>query len=333
VLRKIVAFAVASTTAGWLAVAAATAEDPSPSAGEPAPATEIVHPVDRAIMVYVPSGAFTMGLGADEAKKLAASLGETDYHKFAAEEWFPQRRVYVEGFFIDKFEVTNELWNKYTKATGYHAKLSKGPKEAAEGKLDVYPAGQITWAEAQQYANWARKRLPYEAQWEKAARGTDGRWYPWGNEPPTKERGVFPAHQGPRTIYDRVGSRPAGASPYGAMDMSGNMYEWTCEFMEPYPNNPEAERMLSYTGHQFGCLRGGSFYHAMHALSCPKRFGFRPDETYYHVGFRTVWEPPAGYFKSADFTKAKETVPARKAEMEKLQATGLQHPPLNWTGG
>jgi len=312
----------------------AVAEQPAAAPDEPAAGTAIVHPVDRALMVYVPSGYFIMGFDAEDAKKLATSLGEKDYHKFAAEEWFPKRREYVAGFFIDKFEVTNELWNKYTKATGYKPKLSKGPKEALEGKLDVYPAGQILWAEAQQYANWARKRLPFEAQWEKAARGTDGRWYPWGNEPPTKDRGVFPAEfQGGFMIYDRVGSRPAGASPYGALDMSGNMYEWTCEFMEPYPNNPEAEQMGSYMGHQNGCLRGGSFYHAMHALGCAKRFGFRPDETYYHAGFRTVWEPPAGYFKSAEFTKAKEAVPARKAEMEKLRASGLPSPVKGWAGG
>lgn len=300
--------------------------------GEPSPGTEIVHPVDRAIMVYVPAGHFVMGLDVPEAKKLAKSLGEADYHKFAMEEWFPARRVYVDGFFIDKHEVTNERWNQYVKATGYRPKLAKGPPEATAGKMDAYPAAQVTWTEAQQYANWARKRLPCEAQWEKAARGTDARWYPWGNQPPTKERGIFPDEQGKPTWCEPVGSRPAGASPYGCLDMSGNMYEWTSQWMEPYPNNPEHERMLPHTGHKFGCLRGGSFYHAMHALSCPKRFGFEPHETYYHVGFRTVWEPPAGYFHSSEFSKAKQMVAQRQSEMEESRARGLPHAPRDWAG-
>ena len=315
-----------------LAFIAGAAMAAEPSSDKPAAGTEIVHPADRAIMVYVPAGPFVMGIDADGARRLAASLGEADYHKFAMEQWFPQRRVHVDGYFIDKYEVTYEQWNRYTAATGYRPKLSKGPREAAEGKMDVYPVAQITWAEAQQYANWARKRLPSEAQWEKAARGTDGRWYPWGNEPPRGERGVFPDAQGKPTISQPVGSRPAGASPYGCLDMSGNMYEWTSEWMEPYANNPEHERVMAIGGHKFGCLRGGSFYHAMHALSCPKRFGFEPQETYYHVGFRTVWEPPAGYVGTADFTEARRRVAQRKAQTDKARASGLAEAPRDWAG-
>lgn len=283
-------------------------------------------------MVYVPAGRFLMGIDKLEAIKLAASLGEQDYHKFAMEEWFPQRQVHLDGYFIDKFETTHELWNKYVAATGYKAKLPKGPPEVSAGKMDAYPVAQVTWTEAQQYANWARKRLPTEAQWEKAARGTDGRWYPWGNRPPTKDRGVFPKDQGEITTAVAVGSRPAGASPYGCLDMSGNVYEWTSEWMEPYPNNPEHERVLSIAGHKFGVVRGGSFYHAMHALSCPKRMGFEPQETYYHVGFRTVWEPPAGYFASVEFKTARNAVAARKAELERRRAAGLREAPRHWAG-
>lgn len=308
------------------------AQPPVIPADEPAPGTAIVHPVDGSIMVYVPSGYFLMGMDAPEAQKIAVTLGYDDYHKFAAEEWFPQRKVFVSGYFVDQYELTHELWGKYVKATGYKGGKSKGPPEAEAGKMLMYPVAQVSWAEAQQYGNWAGKRLPTEAQWEKAARGTDGRWYPWGNEPLTEERGVFvDLKTGHDTYFQMVGSKPAGVSPYGCMDMAGNMYEWTGEWFEPYPNNPEAERLRSYCGHQNGVLRGGSFYHAKHAFCTAKRFGFRPEETYFHVGFRCVWEPPAGYFKSEEFKKAKAAVEARRAELEKLREQSVKNP-SRWTG-
>ena len=112
--------------------------------------------------------------------------------------------------------------------------------------------------------------------------------------------------------------------------MAGNVYEWTSQWHEPYPNAPERQRMLSYMGHQNGCLRGGSFYHARHAYVCAKRFGFRPEETYYHVGFRTVWEPPTDYFSTAAFAEAKAAVAAREAEIAALRAKGLQKPPASF---
>lgn len=315
------------------ASAAAPPAQPSEAIpGEPAPGTAIVHPVDGAIMVWVPSGVFLMGMDAPEAQKMADRLGYKHYHEFAAEEWFPQRRVFVQGYFIDQYEATHELWGKFVKATGHKDEKVKGPKEAAEGKMAMYPVCQVSWAEAQKYANWAGKRLPTEAQWEKAARGTDGRWYPWGNEPLDVSRGVFvDLKKNTDTYFEMVGGKPAGASPYGCMDMAGNMYEWTSEWFEPYPNNPEASRLLSYCGHQNGVLRGGSFYHARHSYSAAKRFGFRPSETYFHVGFRCVWEPPAGYFNSEAFKKAKEAVQARRAELERLRETSVKDVP-RWTG-
>ena len=295
---------------------------------EPEAGTMIVHPEDGAVMVWVPSGAFTMGINADTAMDLAEKLGYDHYHKFAAEEWFPQRKVYVQGFFVDKYEVTVARWKRYVELSSYEREGAprRWPKEPQADAYDLYPVTRVLWGEAQQYASYFGKALPLERQWEKAARGTDARLYPWGNEMPTKELGAFTAdimgkENSPTSTYP-VGSFPKGASPYGCMDMSGNVYEWTSEWHEPYPNNPERKRMLSYMGHKNGCLRGGSFYHAAHALPAVKRFGFRPDETYFHVGFRTVWTPPDGWFETAAFEKAKSQVEAReKAIDEKRQAT------------
>jgi formylglycine-generating enzyme required for sulfatase activity len=300
---------------GSALLAVAAAPDPAPD--EPPAGTEIVHPGDGALMVYVPSGWFVMGVNADEADRLARRLGYKDYHAIAAEEWFPRRRVWLPGYFVDKYEVTLGQWERYAAATKYAPKLAKVAETMARDK-SLFPAVNITWAEAQHYANWARKQLPGEAQWEKAARGTDGRTYPWGEAPLSAEYGVFvDLKTNKPTAIQRVGSKPAGASPYGCLDMAGNAYEWTADWFEPYPNNPEAERMLSYTGHQNGVLRGGSFYHADHAYGAAKRFGFRPDETYYHVGFRCVWTPPDGWFKSQAFSDAKAAVAPLKADIDR----------------
>ncbi len=287
-----------------------------PTTPEPPAGTTIVHPVDGALMVYVPSGWFIMGMDADEADAHAKSLGYADYHAIAAEEWFPRRREFTKGYFIDKHEVTVARWKAFVEATGFVSpwEAPKWPAEEEPGMYDRFPVTRVLWAEAQKYANWCGKQLPTEKQWEKAARGTDGRIYPWGNSPLTTELGVFvDLTTRKRTSMQPVGSKPAGASPYGALDMAGNVYEWTSDWFEPYPNNPEAERLLSYTGHLNGVLRGGSFYHGTHTYSGAKRFGFKPDETYFHVGFRTVWEPPPGYVDSAAYADAKAAADAISA--------------------
>lgn len=256
----------------------------------------IRHPRDGAEMVWVPDGYFIMGTNADIAQKEAEQLGYKDYHEIAAQESFPQRMVYVQGFFMDKYEVTIERWKSFVDATKW-AKAKDAPDPTWIGpelkpEQARLPIASITWQAAQQYANWAGKQLPTEAMWEKAARGTDGRWYPWGNERPTHEYGVISETDKPLPGVEPVGSYPKGASPYGCMDMAGNVYEWTSEWMEPYPNNPEPEGAW---GHRYVELRGGSFYHGRHSYRCDKRFGFELNETYYHVGLRTAWYPPADF--------------------------------------
>lgn len=305
----------------YMALVCAVAEiQPEPLKDELPVGTEIVHPMDGTLMVYVPAGWFIMGMNADDADRVAKRLGYKDYHAIAAEEWFPRRRVWLPGYFMDKYEVTLAQWERFAAAAKYSPNLAKTPVPSARDK-SLFPAVNVTWAEAQRYANWAKKQLPGEAQWEKAARGTDSRTYPWGNEPLSVERGVFVDLKSNKpTAVQRVGSKQAGASPYGCLDMAGNVYEWTADWFEPYPNNPEAERLLSYTGHQNGVLRGGSFYHADHAYCAAKRFGFRPDETYYHVGFRCAWSPPEGWFMSEAFRRAKAAVPAAMAEMKRRRA-------------
>jgi formylglycine-generating enzyme required for sulfatase activity len=308
--------------------AGGTDRRPGPQIDEPPAGTMIVHPKDGALMVYVPSGWFVMGMDRPEAERVAADLGYESYHQIAAEEWFPRRLEYVRGFFIDRCEVTNHRWSRYVRASG-HESPDKRRKRPPGGPAQwaAYPVVRVLWAESQQYANWAGKSLPSERQWEKAARGTDGRRFPWGDEPLDPKRGVFVHLENDKpTRMAVVGSKPAGASPYGCLDMAGNVYEWTSDWHEPYPNNPEYERMLSYMGHKNGVLRGGSFYHARAAYVCAKRFGFKPDETYYHVGFRTVWRPPAGWFGTEEFENARQAVEQRREELAKRRKNAAPAP-------
>ena len=164
------------------------------------------------------------------------------------------------------------------------------------------PAGAITWDEAKAYARWAGKALPTDAQWEKAARGTDGRLYPWGNDAPTPDHANVSWKQ-PLP----VGKHPRGASPYGTLDMMGNQYEWTSDWLELYPGNPQADKMRDYAGRKNVSLRGGawSWFYGWISYCAAKRYGLKPDETFNLVGFRTVWEPPTSYFESPQFLKDK----------------------------
>lgn len=297
---------------------------------EPAAGTTIVHPGDGAVMVWVPTGPFIMGMNADEAEKLASALGYESYHDFAAEEYFPRRIEWTRGYFIDKYEVAVWQWKNFEEASGFESefKAKKYARPKAPGAYDLYPVVRVLWAESQVYVNYFGKALPTEKQWEKAARGTDGRWFPWGNDIPTPEHGAMSGdiEGDDGSSVALVGSSSLNVSPYGVMDMSGNVYEWTSAWMEPYPNNPERERIIDYMGQTNGVLRGGSFYHARHALVSAKRFGFRPHETYFHVGFRSVWEPPADYFKSDAYEQAREAVAAAERRLSAMRENAEKAP-------
>lgn len=269
----------------------------APHADLPAGFT-IRHPKDGAEMVWVPAGWFRMGIDKETAIAQAAQLGYKDYHEIAAEESFPEHLRYVQGFFIDKTEVTMARWKQFTDATPGWVQTPadkvqptwRGPELKPEQAQ--LPIGEITWKSAQEYANWAGKQLPTEAMWEKAARGTDARWYPWGNEKPDPAIHGVISLTNPLPGPKPVGSYPKGASPYGALDMAGNIYEWTSDWVEPYPNSPEPNGSW---GHQYAILRGGSFYHTSHSYRTSKRFGFEPNITYFHVGMRTAWIPPDNF--------------------------------------
>ncbi len=168
-------------------------------------------------MALVPAGPFTMG--ADEG-------GEPDEH--------PAHTVTLPAFYLDLTEVTNEA---------YHACILEGlcpppdPKNAAANRFGPdarfrgprQPASSLGWDSARAYCAWVKKRLPTEAEWEKAARGPDARKYPWGNEEPSASRGVFGG-----AVTGEVGAHPTGAGPYGHLDLAGNVWEWVEDIYDPY---------------------------------------------------------------------------------------------------
>lgn len=185
------------------------------SAAGPAPAHE---------MVYIAPGEFVMGTSAEEARRLAEQCG---VHPTLFLGETPQRKVPVAGFLIDRYPVTNAQYKRFVEATGHHAPWNWNGREYPEG-MGEHPVTCVNWHDADAYARWAGLRLPTEAEWEKAARGTDGRLYPWGNQwRDDATRADDPAQPQTRALTTPVGAFPAGASPYGVLDLCGNVAEWT----------------------------------------------------------------------------------------------------------
>ncbi len=212
---------------------------------------------DGMIMVFVPAGAFTMGSPAGEG----------------GDDEVPQHKVTLEGYWIDRTEVTNSQYQVFVTATGHEEPTTCDWGEPTYGD-EVYsnhPVVCVSWEDARQYCEWAGARLPTEAEWEKAARGTDRRTYPWGSsfngnltnycdancEGSQKDTAVNDGYA--RTAP--VGSYPLGVSPYGAFDMAGNVWEWVSDWYKfyYYLSSPELNPQGPDSG-QFKILRGGSWY-------------------------------------------------------------------------
>jgi formylglycine-generating enzyme required for sulfatase activity len=229
-------------------------------------------------MVFVPAGEFAMGTTAPELLK----TGEVDE--------FPQRRIFVDDFYIDIREVNNAEYKVFLDSTHVDA-----PPKWIDGNYgmgeDGFPVISVSWDEATAYAKWVGKRLPTEAEWEKAARGTDGRAFPWGN---SFDRAL--ANNSDRLMP--VMSYTGGTSPYGCYDMAGNAAEWVDGQYEAYPRGPDdvlpkgvpdRNEMFSTERRVY---RGGSWNTFSKYLRCANREHTSPGKRWVYVGFRCAMDPP-----------------------------------------
>ncbi len=232
---------------------------------------------DGAPMVLVPAGDFMMG----------SDKGDEDES--------PIHRVYLHAFYIDKFEVTNGRFAKFVEVT-----LAEPPWGFADKDTPIISADRpvrwVSWMDAMSYCLWAGKRLPTEAEWEKAARGNDGRMYPWGNDPPTLAHAVYGLKEGGAEMISAIGNRERGASPYGAHDMAGNLYEWVMDWYgEEYYTNFSTERAVNPRGPSEGTgkvQRGGSYINSPYRLRSSFRTKGDPSEQDQNVGFRCAQDVP-----------------------------------------
>jgi len=220
-------------------------------------------------MVVIPAGKFLMG------------SGEEDKQAVASEK--PARLIHLDAFAIDILPVTVAQYRAFCVATGHPM-----PAEPVWGWHDTHPIVNMSWYDADAYCTWTGKRLPTEAEWEKAARGADGRLYPWGEAwDPSRGHCLLDAAHEAGTVP--VGSYPAGASPYGVLDMAGNVWEWCADWYDPYYNlwGPQHNPHGPEAGHT-RVLRGGSWRCAVPGfLRCAYRNFTRGPATWYNDrGFR-----------------------------------------------
>jgi formylglycine-generating enzyme required for sulfatase activity len=227
-------------------------------------------------MKLVASGSFWMGC--NEAVDTLCESNESPYHE-----------VTLSGYYMDRTEVTQGEYKKCVDAG-----------ECDTPSCDWDPTGTpnrpvvcVTWSQAGEYCVWAGKRLPTEAEWEKAARGTDGRKYPWGNEDATCEYAVMYDGTdygcGTNSTWDVCSKSPAGDSPYGLCDMSGNVWEWVSDWYDSryYTNSPASNPTGPVSG-SYRIFRGGSFdnYDSVLGLRASNRLYDSPSDYYDSLGFR-----------------------------------------------
>jgi len=224
---------------------------------------------DGMTLLYVPASNFTMGI----------DNGNPDEK--------PVHIVYLDSFWIDRTDITNKMY-----ALCVNAGVCKTPTTSSNthssyygnSQYDNYPVISVSWHDATAYCKWADRRLPTEAEWEKAARGTDGKIYPWGNSAPDNTLLNYNLNVGDTTA---VGSYPKGASPYGALDMAGNVWQWVNDWYgDIYYQNSPASNPLGPDSGQFRVFRGGSWLNAKYNIYSVVREWAYPASSSPSMGFR-----------------------------------------------
>jgi len=244
-------------------------------------------PAPQDDMILIPAGEFLMG---STQQEIVDTWRQNDggWKKEDYTSAYPQRKITLGDFYIDKKEVSNGDYKMFVEATGRHA-----PSLWDDHALNSpsQPVIGIDWNDADDYCRWTNKRLPSEAEWEKAARGADGRIWPWGNIwDPAKDNHGKGAGDGLDESdgwkYTAPVGTELGVSPHGVLNMAGNVYEWTADDFNAYPENDKYIQEDFDKG--FKTLRGGAYDDGISEQRASTRCGFRKDYKDVDVGFRCV---------------------------------------------
>lgn len=252
------------------------AEAPLPGLAEPPRA------VFEPVMVRIPAGPFLMGSTEEQVKEGGAREEET-----------PQRPVELGEYWIGKYPVTNAEYQSFVRESGHPSPLGWNGVDYPSEK-GGHPVTHVTWEGCLAYCRWLSGKtgkpygLPSEAEWEKAARGVDGRIYPWGDGFDPKKVNSKEGGAGGTTPVGQYS--PAGDSPYGIADAAGNVWEWTRSLYKAYPYDPQDGRE-SMDSEGPRVLRGGAFYRGASLLRCALRLRNHASYRYWGFGFRVVLLP------------------------------------------
>lgn len=285
---------------------------PTPTPAAPVPAKKKVLDRSGITLLFVPSGEFVMGTTDAEIDPVWYDLC-LPYKSNCPHLWFedeePKHTVALRDYWIGQTEVTNAQYRRFVEAGGYDnqrywSESGWAWKERtgitaplywtdSNWNGDDYPVVGVSWYEAEAFANWAGARLPTEEEWEKAARGTEGLTHPWGNTWDST-RLNYCDRNCPYSWKDSegddgyaftapVGSYPSGASPYGALDMAGNVWEWVDAWYKGYPGT---ERQSVAFGETYRVLRGGCWFDEPASGRGARRYAVDPEMRVEAIGFR-----------------------------------------------
>jgi formylglycine-generating enzyme required for sulfatase activity len=253
-------------------------QPPAKTPSQPQPTGE--HPG----MVRIPAGEFTMG--------------SLDNDASSSKDEHPQHTVYLDEYWIDQYEVTNRQYKQFCDATSrsYPSDPKFSGMDNHFTNYPDYPVVNVSWDDASAYARWAGNRLPTEAEWEKAARGTDGRKYPWGNDEPDAGGFYRANYSGTDSISARrdgfrytspVGSYERGKSSYGCYDMAGNVWEWCSDWYdENYYGRSSDRNPQGASSGSSRAFRGGCWINYAWVLRCAYRYWGGPAGRWNGLGFR-----------------------------------------------
>lgn len=220
--------------------------------------------------ITIPASTFSMG--SDPEDDVVPYENET-----------PRHRLHVDAFQLSRTHITNAQYAAFVSASGHpapgHWLDDQIPEELAD-----HPVTYVDWHDAQAFCQWAAARLPTEAEWEKAARGTDARLWPWGNQPPDGQRCNFDKHIATTSPVQQF---PASAGPYGTLDLAGNAWEWTSSLAQEYPYRADDGREDPTTDGP-RIVRGGSYTHSAREIRAADRHSFVPSTRGPYLGFRVA---------------------------------------------